>query len=93
MGGYKRFEDDHYMNGNPWVVATLWMANYYLEAGEDKKAKECFDYVVKTSAHHGFLPEQVNNDTLKPAWVIGLGWSHSMFVMILKKMMEKGIIK
>ena len=93
MGGYKRFEDDHYMNGNPWVIATLWMANYYLEAGEDKKAKECFDYVVKTSAHHGFLPEQVNNDTLKPAWVIGLGWSHSMFVMILKKMMEKGIIK
>ena len=71
-GGYKRFEGDHYMEGKPWVIATLWMANYYLEIGENKKAKECFEYVIKTSTEHGYLAEQIENENLKPAWVIGL---------------------
>ena len=47
-GGYQRFEQDHYMNGNPWPIANLWMTLYYLETGEKKKAKETFDFVVKT---------------------------------------------
>lgn len=64
-GGYKRFEGDHYMNGNPWVIATLWIANYYLEIGENKKAKESFDYVVRTSAKHGFLSEQIDNEKMR----------------------------
>lgn len=92
-GGYTRFEVDHYMNGNPWVITTLWMANYYLEADEKTKAKECFDLVVKTCAKHGFLPEQINNEKMAPAWVIGLGWSHAMYIITLKKFIEKGIIK
>jgi len=92
-GAYTRFEGDHYMNGNPWVITTLWMANYYIDAGEKTKARECFDLVVKTSAQHGFLAEQINNEKMKPAWVIGLGWSHAMFIIVLKKLIEKGIIK
>lgn len=92
-GGYKRFEDDDYMQGKPWVIATLWMASYYLKVGEDKKAKECFDYAIKTSAKHGFLAEQINNETMEPAWVIGLGWSHAMFITVLKQMIDKGMIK
>ena len=91
-GGYARFEGDHYKGGKPWVIATLWMANYYIEIGENKKAKECFDYVIKTSAMHGFLAEQINNETMQPEWVIGLGWSHAMFIIVLKRMLEKGII-
>ena len=65
-GGYQRFENDNYMNGNPWPIANLWMTLYYLETGEKKKAKETFDFVVKTSGKHYFLGEQVNNETLKP---------------------------
>ena len=60
-GGYQRFENDNYMNGNPWPIANLWMTLYYLETGEKKKAKECFDFVVKTAGKHYFLGEQVNN--------------------------------
>lgn len=92
-GGYKRFEDDHYMGGNPWVIATLWMAEYYLEAGENSKARECFDLILRTSAPHGFLAEQINNETMSPAWIIGLGWSHAMFIIVLKRMIEKGLIR
>lgn len=92
-GGYQRFENDHYKGGNPWVIATLWMANYYLETGENKKARECFDFVLKTSAKHGYLAEQIDNDQMAPAWVIGLGWSHAMFIITLEKMIKKGLIK
>ena len=85
-GGYKRFEQDEYMQGNPWTITTLWMALYYIEIGEKQKAKECLKFVVKTSSENGLLPEQVNNDTLTPAWVIGLGWAHAMFILVLNKL-------
>ena len=87
-GGYQRFENDNYMNGNPWPIANLWMTLYYLETGEKKKAKETFDFVIKTAGKHYFLGEQVDNETLKPNWVIGLGWSHAMFIIVLEKYMK-----
>ena len=85
-GGYQRFEHDHYMNGNPWPISNLWMTLYYLDAGEKKKAKETFDFVVKTAGKHYFLGEQIDNNTLKPNWVIGLGWSHAMFIIVLERL-------
>ena len=88
-GGYQRFENDNYMNGNPWSIANLWLTLYYLEAGEKKKAKETFDFVIKTVGKHYLLGEQVDNSTLKPNWVIGLGWSHAMFIIVLEKYMGK----
>ena len=91
-GGYQRFENDNYMNGNPWPIANLWMTLYYLEIGEKEKAKETFDFVVKTSGRHEFLGEQVDNNTLKPNWVIGLGWSHAMFVIVLEALMNNKVI-
>ena len=90
-GGYQRFENDNYMNGNPWPIANLWMTLYYLETGEKKKAKETFDFVIKTAGKHYLLGEQVNNETLKPNWVIGLGWSHAMFIIVLEKLYGKMI--
>ena len=88
-GGYQRFEQDHYMNGNPWPIANLWMTLYYLTAGEKTKAKETFDFVVKTAGKHYFLGEQIDNNTLKPNWVIGLGWSHAMFIIVLERLYKK----
>lgn len=85
-GGYLRYENDNYMGGNPWTISNLWLANYYLEAGEKKKAKECFNYVVNTATEHGFIAEQINNQTMSPAWVIGLGWAHALFIIVLNKM-------
>lgn len=85
-GGYQRFENDNYMNANPWPIANLWMTLYYLESGEKKKAKETFDFVVKTAGKHSFLGEQVDNETLKPIWVLGLGWTHAMFITVLEKL-------
>ena len=87
-GGFQRFEGDHYMNGNPWPIANMWMTLYYLEKGEKTKAKETFDFVVKTVSKLNFIGEQVDNNTLSANWVIGLVWSHAMFILVLEKMLN-----
>ena len=46
---------------------------YYQKAGDNKKAKECIEFVVKSCNKHGLLGEQVDNGSLEPNWVIGLG--------------------
>ena len=82
-GGYLRFEQDHYRGGNsPWPIATLWMGMYCQKAGEKRKAKECLEFVVNTANQHGFLAEQINNETMQPNWVNALGWSHAMFISL-----------
>lgn len=92
-GGYIRYEDDRYNGGyNPWVIANLWMANYYLDAGDKKKAKECFEFVVKSASSYGFLGEQVNNETMQPSWIIGLTWSHAMYAIVINKLSKLGLI-
>lgn len=88
-GGYLRYEGDNYMNGNPWIIANLWLAEYYLSAGIKNRARECFNFAIIGSNEHGLLPEQVDNDTMDPAWVIGLGWSHAMFINLLQELYSK----
>jgi len=87
-GGYLRYEGDNYAGGNPWVIANLWMAEYYIKDKNIDEARKCFDFVVKSCSEHGFLGEQVDNNTMQPAWVVGLGWSHAMFVNVLKKLLS-----
>lgn len=88
--GYLRFEQDSYMDGNsPWPIATLWMALYYIKSGNRKKALECFEFVTKSATQLGFLSEQVDNKTMKPNWVIGLGWSHAMYIITLAEILKK----
>ena len=53
--------------------------------------KETFDFVVKTAGKHYLLGEQVDNSTLKPNWVIGLGWSHAMFIIVLEKLYKNNL--
>ena len=86
-GGYLRYEGDRYAGGNPWVIANLWMAEYYIKDKNYKEAKSCLEFVAKTCSEHGFLGEQIDNKSMKPAWVVGLGWSHAMFINVLKKLL------
>lgn len=87
--GYKRFENDNYMNGNPWTIATLWMALYHIKKGERNKAREELKFVVQSATELGLIAEQVDNNTLKPNWVIGLGWAHAMFITVLNELYGK----
>ena len=91
-GGFMRYENDTYVGGNPWVIATLWMALYYIETNRKDDALQCFNFVVNTACDNGLLAEQIDNVTLKPKWVLGLSWSHAMFIITLQKLLEKGML-
>lgn len=87
-GGYLRFEDDHYTEGRPWVITTLWMGLYYAKIHDIIHARECLDFVINSSTKHGFLAEQVENSNMESAWVIGLAWSHAMFIILLEELIR-----
>ncbi|MFZ5985613.1 MAG: glycoside hydrolase family 15 protein [Bacillota bacterium] len=91
-GGIKRYENDNYIGGNPWVLTTLWVALYYIETKEYNKARDYFEWAVKSRTGLGLLPEQVSRDNGEPCWVIPLTWSHAMFVLVLAKFKEAGIM-
>lgn len=82
--GYLRFEHDNYMGGNnPWVIATLWKMLYDIKKEDSKKVEEAMEFILNTATEHGFLSEQVDNKSMKANWVIGLAWSHAMFITVL----------
>ncbi len=85
-GGYLRYKDDLYYGGNPWIISSLWLALYYIEAGNKKKAQDIFDWVTMHADDKGFLPEQIDIDTGKTAWIVGLSWSHAMYIIVGKKL-------
>lgn len=87
-GGYMRYQWDSYMGGNTWIVSSLWMAMYYIKLGDLKRAKEIFDWVTNHADGLYFLPEQIEREGDKTAWIVGLSWSHAMYI-IVKKMLNE----
>ena len=49
---------------------------------------KCFNFVVNSTSSLGFISEQVDNNTMKPSWAIGLGWSHAMFIITLAELLK-----
>lgn len=85
--GYLRFENDSYMGGNnPWPIATLWMALYNMKIENKQDVISQIKFVTDTATKHGFLAEQVDNNTMQSNWVIGLGWSHAMYIIVLSQL-------
>lgn len=91
--GLLRYENDGYIGGNPWILTTLWAALYNIERGDFEKAGLYFDWAVKHRTELDLLPEQVDRETGKPAWIIPLTWSHAMFVLTLFKLADAGVLK
>jgi len=86
-GGYMRYQWDNYIGGNTWIISSLWLAMYYLEIGNDEKAKELFDWVTNHADKLNFLPEQIEREGDKTAWVTQLSWSHAMYVIVRNMLM------
>lgn len=85
-GGAPRFEGDGYFlaqpkyYGNPWIITTLWMAQYYIRIKQTEKAQHYIDWSLSHALPSGALPEQVNPETGYALSVTPLVWSHAELI-------------
>jgi len=85
-GGIGRYEGDTYMGGNPWILATLWLAMYELKVNKIGKAMDGFVWALRHRTINDFLPEQIDRHSGDAAWVIPLAWSHAMYVLFIQQL-------
>jgi len=85
-GGVARYEHDNYFltkhdyTGNPWIVCTLWLAQYYLVAGQTEPARHLIDWALAREQSSGVLSEQFDPENNLPLGVTPLVWSHAELV-------------
>jgi len=99
VGGVARFENDDYLQvdknlpGNPWIITSLWVAQYYIVNSNTKedleKAKNILKWVVARSWTSGVLSEQVDPHTGLGLSATPLTWSHAEFVTTVLMYLEK----
>lgn len=88
-GGVVRYEHDSYFLahseylGNPWIICTLWLANYYLANEKRDRAAELVSWCTSTALLSGVLPEQVDPVDKTQIGVSPLVWSHAELVNTL----------
>jgi len=105
VGGIARYEGDHYFRsaddipGNPWVITSLWLAQYHISLAKSESdlapVKDWLSSAVKSALPTGILPEQLHVHTGAPLSATPLAWSHAEFVttviQYLQKLEELGI--
>jgi GH15 family glucan-1,4-alpha-glucosidase len=85
-GGLPRYEFDNYFasnpqyKGNPWFVATLWLAQYYIRSSKLDAAQNLIEWCKKNALTSGVFSEQCNPSSGEPVGVTPLVWSHAEFV-------------
>jgi GH15 family glucan-1,4-alpha-glucosidase len=85
-GGVLRYENDNYFlmkhqySGNPWVVSTLWLSQYYATVNQIDKAKAMLDWSLARQVSSGILSEQFDPEDGSPLGVTPLVWSHAEMV-------------
>ena len=88
-GGVLRYEHDNYFLtkrefiGNPWIVSTLWLAQYYASTNQTEKATQLLEWSLARELPSGVLSEQFDPETGAPLGVTPLVWSHAEMVNTL----------
>lgn len=90
---YQRIGDDGTIPGNPWIICTLWMAQYSIATAKSVEELEsvvnCLRWVVSRALPSGVLAEQINPYTGEPVSVSPLTWSHAEVVQTVMCYLEK----
>lgn len=102
IGGIARYTNDYYFQqsgeidkvpGNPWIICTLWMANFEIDCAQKladlEGARRTLEWVVAHALPSGVLPEQLNPYDGSPLSVAPLTWSHATFVQTVCKYARK----
>ncbi|MNY47120.1 hypothetical protein D3C86_1823620 [compost metagenome] len=102
VGGSARYHHDYYFQrstdiekvpGNPWIICTLWIAEWeieYAKTVEDLEApRRTLEWVVKHAMESGVLSEQLDPFSGEPVSVAPLTWSHATYVLTVVKYLNK----
>ncbi|MEK7531580.1 MAG: glycoside hydrolase family 15 protein [Patescibacteria group bacterium] len=99
IGGIARYEGDGYYRakdntpGNPWIITTLWVAEYDIAKAQTEsdfeKVREVFSWVARYALPSGMLPEQLNPDTGEQISASPLVWSHAEYVNAILKYLDR----
>lgn len=85
-GGSPRYENDSYFRvaegdkGNPWIITSLWLAQYYVRIGNYDEARRLIAWTEQHTLGSGVLPEQINPESGSPLSVTPLVWSHAEYI-------------
>lgn len=83
--GLPRYENDAYNRigdgiGNPWIITTLWHAQYAIEHGDIETGKKLLAWTNDRMMSTGVLPEQINPYDNSHVSVAPLAWSQAEYV-------------
>jgi GH15 family glucan-1,4-alpha-glucosidase len=97
--GYVRYENDAYYRlqdagtPNPWVITTLWMAQYYIRKATSlkdlKPALELLEWTASHATPGGVLAEQMHPHTRAHLSTAPLVWSHAEYVLAVDAYIKK----
>jgi GH15 family glucan-1,4-alpha-glucosidase len=82
-GGVIRYEHDGYFlrspqyKGNPWIVCTAWLAQYYISNNRHDEARTLLEWMYAKQSSTGILSEQYDAESGNPIGVMPLVWSHA----------------
>jgi|AntRauTorcE11897_2_1112592.scaffolds.fasta_scaffold00030_15 GH15 family glucan-1,4-alpha-glucosidase len=85
-GGSPRYEHDQYFiseppyMGNPWIITSFWLAQYYIRNKNNDKAKQIIDWSLTKTLPSGVFSEQIHPETSQPMSVAPLVWSHAEYI-------------
>ncbi len=89
IGGVVRYQNDNYFRnkpkypGNPWVVCSLWLAQYFIGIKDKNSAGVLIDWSLARQTPSGIISEQFDPETGLPLGVAPLVWSHAETVNTL----------
>lgn len=85
-GGSPRYEYDNYFKvgpdakPNPWLITTLWLAQYHIRTQNLERAEQLVQWVESKVLPSGVMPEQVHSGNGTPVSVTPLVWSHAEYI-------------
>lgn len=98
-GGVARYEGDYYFRessgvpGNPWVITSLWLAQYYIALAKKEsdftQVHQWIEWAVDHASHSGVFPEQLHPWGGKPLSATPLTWSHSEYITTITKYLSR----
>ncbi len=88
--GLARYEGDNYYRaagdtpGNPWIITTLWLAQYYIAQAQTEKefgkVRDILTWVTRYAMPSGVLSEQLHPHSGEQISAAPLTWSHAEYV-------------